>query len=64
LPGESIAAAVAVEVLVFLLPRSEFLGFVDSVEDVGFVADQFGFLYGFVIVGADEDSFGGWAAAF
>lgn len=34
-----------------------------SVEDVCFVADLFGFFDGGEVVGADENAFGGWAAA-
>ena len=35
-----------------------------SVEDVRFVANLFGFFDGGEVVGADENAFGGWAAAF
>ena len=48
----------------FLLAGSELFSFVDAVEDVGFVADGFGFLDGGEVVGADEDALGGGTAAF
>ena len=48
---------------VALLAGGEGLGFVDAVEDVGFVPELRGFLRGVNVVGAGENAFGGGAAA-
>ena len=59
-----VAAAAAVFSAELFLPRSELLGFVNSFEDITFVADEFGFLNGGEVVRSDQHTLGGWSTSF